>query len=66
VGVVLDRSSASLRKRNDPFDRPTNRVAEDWRRVDHAVIGDDQASDEVWPNDSYLLGAVVWVWIGIH
>jgi hypothetical protein len=66
VGIVLDDPSASLRERDDSFGRPTNRIAKYWRDVDHAVIGNDQASDEVWPNDSHLLGAVIWVWVGIH
>jgi hypothetical protein len=63
---VLDRPSASLRECANPFGGPSAHVTEDWRRVDHAVIGDDPASDEVWPDDPYLLGTIVWARIGIH
>jgi hypothetical protein len=69
VRFVLDRPSASLRERDDSFGRPTNRVAEDWCGADHAVIGNDQAGNEVRPDDAHLLGMVVWAitaWIGIH
>jgi hypothetical protein len=36
----FDRPSTPLRERANPFGRPANRVAEDWRGADHAVIPD--------------------------
>jgi hypothetical protein len=63
---VLDRPSTPPRECDDPFDRPTNHVVEDWRGADHAVIFDENAGDEVRSYDPYLLGTIVWVRIGIH
>jgi hypothetical protein len=62
---VFDHPPAPLRKRDDPFGRPADRVAEDWCGADHAVIGNDQVGDEVWSYDPYLLWLIT-ARIGIH
>jgi len=49
-----------LRECDDFFGGPADHVTENWRGADHVVIGNDQAGNEVRPDDPYLLG------LGIH